>query len=77
MLQYNHTKIELATVVAKNLSKRTNEPVYVVSNGIKSVKTMKFVDTTVLQVCRHSELPVPTSAMMLVKIFHKGKKRVV
>ncbi len=66
MKTFQHNKVELATAVARNQSKLTNELVRVFSNGIKSVKTMKFCDTTVLQVANHSQLPNITASTGMV-----------
>lgn len=77
MNTYHHTKIDLATAVARNMSKNTIEPVWLISNGIKSIKTMKYCDTTVLQVAAHSETPMPTSATMFLRMWWKGKEKKV
>lgn len=57
MLIYHHTKEQLASAVARNLSKNTNDFVYAYVGSTKSVPSMKYVDTTVIRVASHCELP--------------------
>ena len=75
MLEYNQTKINLAIAVCRNISKHIKEPVYVQCAGKKTVPSMKFTNLTVLQVFKHSELPLPSKTSIILKMFHKGKER--
>ncbi len=75
MKSYAHNKIDLAIAVGRNLSKHIKEPVYVQTAGIKSIKSMKYIDTTMIQVFSHSELPLPTHTAIINKMFLKGKER--
>lgn len=75
MKTFHHSKFRLARLVAKNMSTRTNELVYTGLTSIRSVKTMKFADTTVLFVATHSELN--NTMAQIFHIYHKGERKKV
>ncbi len=73
MLTYHHTKEKLAAAVARNLSMIQNDAVYAYVGSMKSVPTMKFVDTTVCRVAKHVELPI-SGVNIIFGAYRKGKE---
>lgn len=73
MKTYHHTKVILASAVARNWSKHSRQLIWVFENGARSVASMKFPDTSVIQVSTHSELPVSSSLCKVIQCWYKGK----
>lgn len=69
---YNHTKKDLAIAVGRNASRTSNFPVTVYYTSVKSIQSMKFVDTTVVQVIQYPASPLHSA--LPIAMFKKGKQ---